>query len=111
MNYPSGVLLRPQRINIFSKKKTQHIRMRWPYLLVVLFCVFVGLFAVWERVQYFRIGYDIQQLTQEHDSLVQEKRKLLLEYNTSISLDKVEERARKKLKMRVPEEGQLFYVK
>ena len=85
--------------------------MRWPFLLVVLFCIFVGLFAVWERVQYVRIGYGIQLQKQEHDRLLQEKRKLLLEYNTSVSLDRVEEQAEKRLKMKVPEKGQIFYVK
>jgi cell division protein FtsL len=111
MNYPAGVLLRPQKIDIFSKKKSAPIRMRWPLLAVLIFCVFVGLFAVWQRVQYVRIGYDIQVLKQEHDKLVQEKRKLLLEYNTSVSLDKVEATARKRLKMDLPEEGQIIYVR
>jgi cell division protein FtsL len=110
MNHRSGVLIGPQKIDIFSKKKTAQIKMRWPFLLVVLFTIFVGLFAVWERVQYVRIGYATHQLRQEHDKLLQDKRKLLLEYNTSISLDKVEEQARKRLKMKVPETGQVFYV-
>jgi cell division protein FtsL len=111
MSHRSGVLVGPQKIDIFSRKKAAHIRMQWPFSLIVLFSIFVGLFAVWERVQYVRIGHAIQVLNQEHEKLLQDKRKLLLEYNTSVSLDKVEERARKQLKMKVPEEDQILYVK
>lgn len=111
MNHPAGVLLRPQKIDIFSKKNTAPLRMRWPLVLVVLFCTFVALFAVWERVQYVRIGYAIHLLKQEHEKLIQEERKLLLEYNTSVSLDRVEERARKRLNMEVPKEDQIIYVR
>ena len=111
MKNSSGVLLGSQKIDIFSKKNTDRIRMHWSYLFVVLFCIFVGIFAVWERVQYVRIGYDIQLLKQEHENLLQDKRKLLLEYNTSVSLDKVEERARKELRMQIPAADQIFYVK
>ncbi len=85
--------------------------MQWPYLFVVLFCIFVGVFAVWERVQYVRIGSAIQVLKQEHEKLVQDKRNLLLEYNTSISLDRVEKRARQQLKMKFPDPDQTYYVK
>ncbi|MEK6775357.1 MAG: cell division protein FtsL [bacterium] len=111
MKNSSGVLLGSQRIDVFSKKKTDRIQMHWSYLFVVLFCIFVGIFAVWERVQYVGIGYDIQVMKQEHEKLLQDKRELLLEYNTSISLDKVEERARKELRMQVPAADQIFYVK
>ncbi len=111
MNLDMGMALRPQRVDIFSKKNTARIRMHWPSLMVILFSIFVGLFAVWERVQYVRLGYEIQVLKQEHEKLLQERRKLLLEYNTSVSLDKVEEQAQKRLKMRVPEAGQTFYVR
>jgi len=110
MSYHSNILRRPQNINIFSKKRADRVRMRWPYLLIVLFAVFVGIFAVWERVQYVRTAYGIQLLKQDHEKLIQEKRKLLLEYNTSISLDRVEKRARKQLKMKVPEKEAIIYA-
>ncbi|OIP66213.1 MAG: hypothetical protein CO150_03025 [Nitrospirae bacterium CG_4_9_14_3_um_filter_53_35] len=111
MKSSSGILLGSQKIDIFSKKKTDRLQMHWSYLFAVLFCLFVGIFAVWERVQYVRIGYDIQVLKQDQEKLLQEKRKLLLEYNTSVSLDKVEERARKELGLQVPSANQIFYVK
>ncbi len=85
--------------------------MQWPYLFVVLFCIFVGVFAVWERVQYVRIGSEIRLLKQKHEKLIKEKRNLLLAYNISISLDKVDERARKQLKMKVPDPDQIYYMK
>lgn len=111
MKSHSGILLGPQKVDIFSKKNTARVQMRWSYFFVVIFCIFVGLFAVWERVHYVRVGSKIQILKQEHEKLVQEQRKLLLEYNTSVSLDKVEARARKKLAMEFPESDQVLYVK
>ncbi len=111
MNYSSSTLPRIQNIDIFSKKDPAHVRMQLPYLFVVLFCIFVGVFAVWERVQYVRIGSEIQVLKQEHEKLIQERRNLLLEYNTSISLDRVEKRARQQLKMKFPDPDQIYYVK
>jgi cell division protein FtsL len=110
MSLHPRVLSRPQRIDIFSKNNHATLRVRLPILLVVLFCMLVGICSVWERMQYVRIGYDIERLKQKHEELVQEKRNLLLEYNTSISLGKVEERAGKELHMRLPEEGQAIYV-
>jgi cell division protein FtsL len=111
VSYSSRTLPRIQNIDIFSKTAPARVRMQWSYLFVVIFCIFVGVFAVWERVQYVRIGSEIQLLKQEHGKLIQERRNLLLEYNTSISLDKVEERARKQLKMKFPDPDQTYYVK
>ncbi len=111
MHLQTRALSGPQKVNIFSKKNPARVRLRLPYLLVVLFGIFVGVFAVWERIHYVRIGYDIALLKQENEKLVKEHRTLLLELKTSISLDKVERRARTTLKMEVPERGQVLYVK
>ncbi len=111
MHLQTRTLSGPQKVNIFSKRKPVRVRLRFPHLLVVLFGIFVGIFAVWERIHYVRLGYDIALLKQENEALVKEHRTLLLELKTSISLDKVEQRARTTLKMKVPERGQVLYVK
>lgn len=105
------VLARPQKVHIFSKQKHVKIRVRLPFLLVVVFVLLVGIFAVWERMHYLQVGASIEGLKQENRRLVQLNRNLLLEYNTSISLDKVEEDAVKELGMQHPEKGQIVYVR
>ncbi len=111
MNLHSGSLSGLQKIDIFSKRKPIRIRVRLPFLAVILFCIVVGVASVWERVQYIRLGSEIEMQKQENARLLQEKRKLLLEFNTMISLDQVEKRARSQLGMRLPEAGQVLYVK
>jgi len=105
------VLTRPQKVHIFSKQKHVKIRVRLPVLLVVSFALLVGIFAVWERMHYLQVGAGIERLKQENGRLAQLNRNLLLEYNTSISLDKVEEEAGGKLGMQHPEKGQIIYAR
>ncbi len=105
------VLTRPQKIDIFSKRNRATLHVRLPILFVVLFCVLVGVCSVWERMQYVQAGYEIAGLKEENRNLKQEKRNLLLEYTTSISLERVESRAEKQLDLRLPEQGQVLYVK
>jgi cell division protein FtsL len=111
MNMQTKVLSRPQKVHIFSKKKHVRIRVRLPFLFVVVFSILVGIFSVWERIHYLQVGAGIERLKQKNRALVQEHRNLLLEYNTSISLTKVEEEAQKDLRMRLPEKGQVLYVR
>ena len=105
------VLARPQKVHIFSKQKHVKIRVRLPVLIAVVFVLLVGIFAVWERMHYLQMGTGIEHLKQENRRLTQLHRNLLLEYNTSISLDKVEGEARKNLGMQHPEKGQIVYVR
>ncbi|NOY52473.1 MAG: cell division protein FtsL [Deltaproteobacteria bacterium] len=111
MNYAPRVFTGTQKIDILSKRDRTPLRVRLPILFVVFFCVLVGVCSVWERTQYVRVGYEIACLKEQNRKLKQEKRNLLLEYATSISLDRVESRARKKLHLHLPEEGQILYVK
>ncbi|MDX1762700.1 MAG: cell division protein FtsL [bacterium] len=105
------VLTRPQKVHIFSKQKHVKIRVRLPFLVAVVFALLVGIFAVWERIHYLQLGTSIERYKQENRRLVQLHRNLRLEYNTSISLDKVEAEARENLKMQQPDEGQIVYVR
>ena len=73
MHLQTRALSGPQKINIFSKSNPARVRLRLPYLLVVLFGIFVGVFAVWERIHYVRIGYDTALLKQENEKLEVER--------------------------------------
>jgi len=111
MNYAPRVLTGTQKIDIWSKGDHTRLHVRLPILLVLFFCVLVGVYSVWERTQYVRIGYEIACLKEQNRKLIQEKRNLLLEYAGSISLTGMEKRAGKQLHLGLPEEGQVLYVK
>jgi len=111
MSHAARTWIRAQRIDIFSKPNPVRVRVRLSLMAALLFAVFTGLFAVWERVQYLRLGHEIQLLRQEHEALVREGRSLRAEYERSVTLETVEERARRDLGLVIPSADQLIYMK
>jgi len=111
MNDLSRVFTGAQRVDIFSRGDHAPLRLRLPILFVLFFCILVGVCSVWERTESVRVGYEIACLKEQNRNLKQEKRSLLLEYATSISLARVEAQAGKKLHLQLPEEGQVLYVR
>ncbi len=80
---------------------------------VIFFVVFIFvslLFYVWQRTQNMRLGYEVSMLRSECEAISQENVNLQLQISSHLSMEKLDQVARKK-HLSVPTEDRIIYVK
>ena len=68
-------------------------------------------FYIWHQAETIRLGYKTQELEEDISNLKKEIEQLEAEKSSLLSLERVERIARKKLKMKPPEEQQVLQDK
>ena len=98
---------------VVARHKAWFLEFDWKYTVVVLtavmLCFFACIFYVSEKAKINRMQQDIYDLKSENISLVGKKNALKAEVDKAINLEQVEDYAKKKLKMRYPETGNIIY--
>lgn len=67
--------------------------------------------AIWTNLETFRLGYQIERLQKQKDSLVERQRQLEMERAQISALSRVEGVARERLGLVTPGRGQVVFVK
>ncbi len=77
-------------------------------IVSTLFIIALLTFYIWHQSETIRLGYKTGELEEDISNLKKEIEQLEAEKASLLSLERVEKIARKKLKMRPPEEQQIF---
>jgi cell division protein FtsL len=101
----SGTFLRGNLANIFKYKNFKSITWMAILIAVVLF------FYVWQHMQVVRLGYEVQQLKQQHQHLLNKFYYWKYEMYKVKSLSEIEQIARQKLKMKTPSSNHVIIMK
>ncbi len=91
-------------------KKNRLFRKAGTYSVILLSAVFL-LFYVWQRVQVISIGYEIESLKKEKESLARTNRSLTIEAASLTAPDRVEAIASSEIGMKAPKDTQIILVK
>ena len=67
--------------------------------------------AIWTNLETFRLGYQIERLQKQKETLVERQRQLEMERARISALSRVENVARERLGLVTPVRGQLVFVK
>jgi cell division protein FtsL len=87
-------------------------RLRYsPYILVVFVLMAVTLLLVWTRLHMTQLEYRVADEMNRKERLLEEQRKLRLEYATLKAPQRIEGIAKEKLSMSYPEQGQVIVLK
>lgn len=81
-----------------------------PSLLLGSLVLFGVLCYVWQPIQVVRLGYQVERLAGERAGLIQQQKKLRLEGARLRSLRRVEEIARRQLRLTSPKPGQVIVL-
>ncbi len=77
-------------------------------IVSTLFIISLLTFYIWHQAETIRLGYKTGELEEDISNLKQEIEQLEAEKAFLLSLERVEKIARKKLKLKPPEEQQIF---
>ncbi len=91
-------------------RKKRFFKKAGTYSIILLSAAFL-LFYVWQRVQVISIGYQIEALKKEKDSLARTNRNLTIEAASLTAPDRVEAIASSAIGMRTPRDTQIILVK
>ncbi len=80
-------------------------------LLSVLAPMAVLFAAIWTNLETFRLGYQIERLQKQKETLVERQRQLEMERARISALSRVERVARERLGLVTPGRGQVVFVK
>jgi cell division protein FtsL len=69
-----------------------------------------GLFYVWQRFQFTKLGFDVAQLRQQKAQLEEQLEPLEVEVDYLSRLERVDRVAREQLGMRAPQPGQVIVL-
>lgn len=87
-------------------------RLRYsPYILVVVVLMAAALLLVWTRLHMTQLEYRVADEMNRKERLLEEQRKLRLEYATLKAPQRIESIAKEKLFMSYPEQGQVIVLK
>ena len=78
-------------------------------ILCMVFVIALLTFYIWHQAESIRLGYQTRELEEDISNLKKEIEQLEAEKASLLSLERVEKIARKKLKMKPPEEQQIFH--
>jgi len=78
-------------------------------IVCALLVLFILSLYVWHQTESVSLGYDTAELEHKVVQLKKEVEKLETIKSSLLSLDRVEQMAKKKLKLSEPEENQIFY--
>ena len=81
------------------------------FLFVTFVLMAVALIYVWSHIHMMELEYQIAAETSRKEQLLEEQRKLKVEYATLKSPQRIEAIAREKLQMTYPERDQVILVK
>lgn len=87
-----------------------HVRDFLGSILVGVIMLLSILFYVWQRNEMIRFGYEAKQLRHELERQVEEKRRLMLQRASLLSLDRIDHIARQKLDLTSPMDDQIFLL-
>ncbi|EKD42566.1 MAG: Cell division protein FtsL [uncultured bacterium] len=76
-------------------------------LFLVALVAILSLFYIWSRVQIVHYGYEINRLRSNQDTLLEQNKKLKVEWATLKSPQRIEKIAAEKLMMQAPMEDQI----
>lgn len=91
-------------------RKQRFFKKAGVYSIILLSAAFL-LFYVWQRVQVISIGYQIEALKKEKDSLSRTNRSLTIEAASLTAPDRVEAIASSEIGMKTPRDTQIILVK
>ncbi|NOR14392.1 MAG: cell division protein FtsL [Candidatus Aminicenantes bacterium] len=77
-------------------------------IVSILVIITLLTFYIWHQAETIRLGYKTQELEEDISNLKKEIEQLEAEKASLLSLERVERIARKKLKMKPPEEQQIL---
>ena len=93
-----------------DKKKRMEVKFS-TVIIVSLVLMATALIYVWSHLHFTKLNYLIAEEISIRDSLLEENKKLKIEYATLRSPQRIEAIARNKLDMYYPERGQVIFVK
>ncbi|MBI2359431.1 MAG: cell division protein FtsL [Deltaproteobacteria bacterium] len=105
-----------RRIGLFGRGREKAVAaattrgLLLPALVLGLCLVGLALLHVWLRLQVIHLGYVLSTTSKVQSQLEQENRELKLELATLTSADRLEEKARARLGLRQPENGQVVIL-
>lgn len=67
--------------------------------------------AIWTNLETFRLGYQIERLQKQKETLVERQRQLEMERAQTSALSRVDKVARERLGLVTPGRGQVVFVK
>ena len=80
-------------------------------LFLAALVAILSLFYIWSRVQIVHYGYEINSLKSHQEALLEQNKKLSVEWATLKSPERIEKIAREKLIMQAPTEDQIRPLK
>ena len=81
------------------------------FLLVITLIAFSSLLCVWSNTQVISLGYEISKANKEKKALQHMNKKLTLELVTLTSLHRVEDIAKRELKLTSPKPEQMVIIR
>ena len=93
-----------------SNKEAERVRYA-PFILVAFILMAVALLLVWTRVHMTQLEYRVADEINRGERLLEEQRKLRLEYATLKAPQRIERIAKEKLLMSYPKQEQVIVLK
>lgn len=106
----SSLLARVQSTPVPRKREKGKGREFWGILFTIAIILSGALLYVWQHIQVIRKGYEVERLNAELASLMQEEKELSIKIAQLKSLPRIEEIARKRLRMMEPAPSQIVLV-
>ena len=82
-----------------------------PFILVAVIFMFVALIYVWSHIQMTKLEYQVAEEMSVREQLLEEQRKLKVEYATLKSPQRIEAIGRNRLQMSYPKREQVVLLK
>ena len=79
-------------------------------VVVTTMVVCMLLLHIWFKYRIINVGYEMTNLTREHNRLLEEQRKLVIELRLSCRSDVIEKRARIEFQMTEPKPEQIIVI-
>ncbi len=99
-------------VKVFKHKKKEDGGLKFSSVIIVsLVLMVVALIYVWSHLHFTELNYLTAEEMSIRDSLLEENRRLKVEYATLKSPQRIETIARDRLKMYYPERGQIIFLK
>jgi len=105
----AGLLPRVQSVSApAGREKARRAKELWAILLTTLIILVGALSYVWQHIQVIRIGYEVERLNAELSALTHEEKELTVKIAQLKSLARIDEIARKRLRMVDPAPSQII---
>ncbi len=100
-----------RRQKTYTKDDLLRTQLLFRALFLVALVAILSLFYIWSRVQIVHYGYEINRLRAHQESLLEQNKKMSVEWATLKSPQRIEKIAHEKLMMQPPTEEQIRPLK